>query len=346
VTHKGQIGQSPGRNPWNVGGKGHPGGVSDDLIPCTSRLAGIVTAAELVKAGLSPAQIRRLVRQGALLRVGFGIYARAAAADSARDPAGAQALRVAAALAAMGPGCVGSHHGAAVIHGLDLLGRHPLAVALTRPPGGTSSKTARPGVRLHTAALCAGHVTVRRGLPVTSVARTVVDLARGSSFRAGVVVADSALRREQTSKAELQSVLADCHHWPGVARARQVVAFSDPRAESVFESISRVVFRDHGLPPPDLQVWVGDEEMVIGRVDFLWDAYRTIGEADGLIKYATPAQAMAQLRRDARLRQAGFEVVHFTWDEITRAPGQVAASFWAAFRRGGRASPGGFPRIR
>jgi very-short-patch-repair endonuclease len=78
---------------------------------------------------------------------------------------------------------------------------------------------------------------------------------------------------------------------------------------------------------------MGDDEVVIGRVDFLWRAYRTIGEADGAIKYADPSRALAQLQRDAELRAAGFEVVHFTWDEIVRVPSQVAASIRAAFRR-------------
>jgi very-short-patch-repair endonuclease len=94
------------------------------------------------------------------------------------------------------------------------------------------------------------------------------------------------------------------------------------------------MFHDHGLPPPDLQAWVGDEDNIIGRADFLWRAYRTVGEADGSVKYADPARAMAQLDRDARLRAAGFEVVHFTWQQITRAPGQVVASIKVAFRRG------------
>jgi len=58
------------------------------------------------------------------------------------------------------------------------------------------------------------------------------------------------------------------------------------------------------------------------------------GEADGAIKYATPARAMAQLDRDARLREAGFEVVHFTWQQVTRTPDQVVASIKTAFRRG------------
>jgi very-short-patch-repair endonuclease len=80
---------------------------------------------------------------------------------------------------------------------------------------------------------------------------------------------------------------------------------------------------------------VGDDR-VIGRADFLWRAYRTIGEAGGAIKYSDPSRAIAQLRRDASLRAAGFEVVHFTWDEIIRVPGQVAAGI-RAFRRGAAA---------
>jgi hypothetical protein len=111
-----------------------------------------------------------------------------------------------------------------------------------------------------------------------------------------------------------------------------VIAFSDSRAESVLESLSRAVFHESGLPPPDLQVWVGDDGEVIGRVDFLWRRYRTIGEADGAFKYQTPDRARAQLDRDARLRAAGYEVVHFTWPEITRAPAQVVDSIRLAFR--------------
>jgi very-short-patch-repair endonuclease len=95
------------------------------------------------------------------------------------------------------------------------------------------------------------------------------------------------------------------------------------------------VFHQFGLPPPDLQVWVGDDGEVIGRADFLWRRYNTIGEADGAFKYQTPARARAQLDRDARLRAAGYEVVHFTWPEITRVPAQVVDAIQVAFRRSG-----------
>lgn len=82
---------------------------------------------------------------------------------------------------------------------------------------------------------------------------------------------------------------------------------------------------------------MGDDDFVIGRADFLWGQYRTIGEADGAIKYADPSRAVAQLERDARLRDAGYEVVHFSWPQIVRTPAQVVARVRAAFQRGGAA---------
>lgn len=300
------------------------------------RLAGVMTAAELAAAGVSRGQLRRLVRRGALLRLAHGEYAPAdLVAATSRDRAGEHAVRASAALAGIRSRAVVSHHSAALIHGIELLGRPPCeTVTLTGPPGSTSRRTCRTGIRIHIAALPAGHVVTCRGMPVTSVARTVVDLARASSFRAGVVAADCALRSRQASKTDLDLCITACAGWPGIQNARRVAAFADGRSESVLESISRVAFHDLGLPPPDLQAWVGGEDEIIGRADFLWRAYRTVGEADGAIKYADPARAMAQLDRDAKLRAAGFEVVHFTWQAITRTPDQVVASINTAFRRG------------
>jgi hypothetical protein len=300
------------------------------------RFARILTTARLNAGGVPDARIRRLVRRGVLVPVGHGAYVRAK--DVGGDQAGEHALRVAAVLAIARPGPAGSHRSAALIHGLDLLApwRPDGVITVTRPVG-LGSGTGPAGVHVHVAALPGEHVTMRSGVRVTSVARTVVDLARTSPFRDGVVVADSALRNGQTSKDELLSVVADCAKWPGIRRARMVVDFCDGKSESVLESISRVAFRDHGLPAPELQVWVGGEETgVVGRADFLWRRHQTIGEADGAVKYADPDRAISQLRRDAALRRAGFQVVHFTWYEINKVPHQVAASIWEAFRRGGR----------
>lgn len=294
-----------------------------------------MTTAGLLEAGVSPGRIRQLVRRGVLSPVGRGTYVRASIAANLGQR-GQHVLGLASVLAAAYPGVVGSHESAAIVHKLDRIGPWPAETTVTHPPG-AGRGSGRPGVRVHVAALPESHVTVRGGIRVTSVGRTVVDLARTSSFRAGVVAADSALRGALTTKDDLRTVLADCGRWPGLAQARLVVDFSDGLSESALESISRVAFREQGIPEPELQAWVGgDDEGVVGRADFLWRRYATIGEADGAVKYADPERAIQQLRRDARLREAGFEVVHFTWQEIVQAPGQVAASLRAAFRRGAR----------
>jgi len=189
---------------------------------------------------------------------------------------------------------------------------------------------------MHKVTLPEAHIRYRDGIPVTSVARTVVDLARTLPFRSGVVVADSALHGYQVGKGELEAVLRDCARWPGLVKARRVVAFSDWLAESPFESIARVAFADGGLPPPMLQVWIMGSRDPIGRVDFLWDKHATIAEADGAMKYADPDRARQQLKRDSELRRAGYEVVHFTWRDLVTIPDQVIGWIRAAFARSAR----------
>ena len=294
-----------------------------------------MTAAELACAGFSGEQVRVLVRNDILRPVRRGIYAKAGRARQlAGSQLGERALRVAAAVTAAGPRAVGSHHDAALLHGLALLDKPPDdVIAISRPPDSPGSRRPMPGIKLYLAGLPASHVAVVAGVPVTTVSRTVVDLARTMPFRSGVVVADSALHSGRASKPELGAVIAACERWPGVSRARQVAEFADRLSESPFESIARVAFRDGGLPPPELQVWVGDDAGQIGRVDFLWRRHGTVAEADGALKYADPERARRQLRRDARLREAGFEVVHFTWAELMTAPEQVISSIRAAFRR-------------
>ena len=301
----------------------------------------VATSGQLVATGMSPYRISRLVEQGKLRALPRGVYTLPDAGAAGTDGAREHALLVAAVLARCDFPVVASHRSAAVIHGLDLIGRQPAeAVTVTRSPGAHGSRSLRAGVTVHSAELPASHVIVRDGIRLTSVARTVVDLARTGTFREGVVAADSALRDRRTTVPEMHAVILDCARWPGIRRARDVVAFSDHRAESALESIGRVVFREFGLPAPELQVWVGGDLGVVGRADYLWQRYRTIAEADGALKYAQPGQAIAQLDRDARLRDAGFEVVHFTWQEIMMTPWQVAARISAAFARGGaRPSP-------
>jgi Protein of unknown function (DUF559) len=302
--------------------------------PRTGRIADIVTTAELLKAGWRRDQIRDCTRRGDLLVVRRGIYAEGAHARKLLSLKGGEellAISAATALTGTGAGAVVSHQSAAYLHKVDLVGRRDLTVHLTRPPGADMHAPAR--IRLHSADLPAAHVTAHLGLPVTTPARTSIDLARTLPFRAGVVAADSALHHRLTTTEELQSVLAFCSRWRGAAKAADVIGFADRRSESPLESIARVVFRDCGLPPPELQALIGTADDV-ARVDFYWGQYRTIVEVDGAVKYADPLRARAQLERDSWLRSLGYEVVHFTWHEITTMPDFVGTRIREAFRRG------------
>ena len=204
-------------------------------LPSSDRFAGITTTAELSAAGLSPAMIRTLVRHGELTPVCREAYAHAelAARAKAARPRGERMLSAAAAIAVASKHVFASHYDAAIVHGLALLAPPPAdIITLSRPHWSPGSRTGRPGTVMHRVALPASHVRIRDGIPVTSVARTVVDLARTLSFSSGVVVADSALHGFQTGKGELESVVRDCVRWPGISKARQVVDFSDALAES------------------------------------------------------------------------------------------------------------------
>ena len=311
-------------------------GVSITVSGQKARVARLMTTAELLAGGWSERRIRTLAKRGDLIAIGRGVYADG---DKARKllslSGGDQLLAVAAAVAVVGRGAVLSHQSAAYLHKVDVLGRpdsHDTTVALTCPAH--RGRRGRNGIQIHTASLSADQVTEVIGLPVTTAARTVVDLARTLEFRAGVVAADSALHQRLVTKADLLAQIAGCPRWRGARRAAEVVEFADGLAESPLESIARVVFRDRGLPAPQLQAWFGAGFDDSVRVDFYWPKYRTVAEVDGALKYSDPMRARAQLRRDSWLRGQGLEVVHFDWQEIIGAPDAVAAAIRTAFRRG------------
>lgn len=302
-------------------------------VPDAVRKNRVGTVSEWRAAGITSAQFRSLTRAGDLVRVRRGVYATRPAVESARtDQRQGHALRVAGARAAVGRHAVASHQSAALLHGIELLRNPPDgAVWLTRPPGQYRSPSPR-GVHLHSAGLPGQQVMRLYGLPVTTATRTVIDLARALSFMEGVVAVDSALRRGKTTDLGLADILRSCAGWPGSDRARRVTGFSNGDAGSVLESCARVKFAEAGLPAPVLQAAIATSDAeFIGRVDFCWPAYRVIAEADGMAKYDEPRRAREQIMRDIRLRDAGYKVVHFTWEELFGTPGRVIARIRAAF---------------
>jgi very-short-patch-repair endonuclease len=293
----------------------------------------VASTAEWHAAGLTPPRFRSLVRSGDLIRVWHGVYAtRSAVAWGKANPARSHALLAMAVRVAVGRDSVASHQSAALIHGLDLYPAASSAVILTRPKIRPSGRLKSAGVFFHTAELPDNHVTKVFGVRVTSVPRTVVDLARASSFMSAVVTADSALKGGAITKEALVAVCDACAGWPGIRQARRAVDFSDPRAESVLESCARVIFAEDGLEPPDLQFTVTGRDFRYS-VDFYWPAHRVIAEADGEVKYSDPRSAVRQLQRDQRLRDLGYQVVHFTWRELFREPEVVTGRVRRALGR-------------
>ncbi|MGH3736009.1 MAG: DUF559 domain-containing protein [Micromonosporaceae bacterium] len=230
------------------------------------------------------------------------------------------ALRVGAGVLKLRGEPVASHETAALLWGLPTLRPPTTALQLTRPRRGRGTDKRYPGIVVHQAGLPANHRAVRLGAPVTNVARTVADLARTRSFRAGLVAGDAALRMGLCTREELVATCTDCTRWPGVRMARAVAGFVDVRAESPLESLSRAAFHEYGLPAPELQVWLTDYD----RVDFLWRRQRVIGEADGLAKYTTRDDLLREKTRQELLERMGFRFVRWTWDEIFRRPDAIA----------------------
>jgi very-short-patch-repair endonuclease len=291
------------------------------------------------QAALAGAVTRRRLEQaiasGAVVCIGDGVVVGALVlADP--DPTVVHAALVTAALMRAEGEPVGSHGSAALLHGLSRLGRPSGRVRLTRAGG--RYRRMEVGARIHVAGLPREHVTTVHGTPVTTMARTVVDLARTVSFRSGVVVADSAMRLG-CRREELEAVLARCRRWPGIRRAREVVRFARAEAETPLESISRVFFRDRGLPEPELQVQVGGELGPDGRVDFYWRQFGVVGESDGLVKYDDDPTALRRekLRHEA-LEDAGFTVVRWTWEDVWRFPDDLDRRIRRAFSRAARAA--------
>jgi very-short-patch-repair endonuclease len=158
------------------------------------------------------------------------------------------------------------------------------------------------------------HVFEQGGIRVTTLPRTAVDLARTLPFRESVIALD-AIRRTCSAE-QLREALDECARWSDVGKARLAIEFADPRSESALESLSRAAFHEHGVPRPRVQAEVRGASGRRYRVDFLWDAWRLIGESDGAEKYVDREALLAEKRREDDLREAGYGFIRWSYAEI------------------------------
>ena len=296
---------------------------------------------QLLALGRSDADLGRLTRSGDLQRIRRGAYSPYAPATLTLEERHRQLI--AATMPQLRRGGVLSHGSAAVWHGLPVWSGAVAQVHLTRPRSDLVGG-GRVGRQLvvHAGLLDLSDVIAIDGYPITSLARTVVDVARTRPFEQTVAAADAALAAG-LSGTVLEAALGPVRGYPGVAAARKALVFADARSESPGESVSRVRLAAAGIPAPVLQYEVVDTGgALVGRADFAWPELMTLGEFDGRSKYGRllrPGESVAdviyaeKLREDA-LRDLGWQVVRWTWAEITEAVAVVVERLHRAFARG------------
>ncbi|MCW2614617.1 MAG: hypothetical protein JWN08_1611 [Frankiales bacterium] len=269
---------------------------------------------------------RGLVRRGVLVVLRHGVYGDGRLLAQT-DPTTLALVQVRAESLVRRRDEVATGLTAAAAHGLPFLGRLPVQPRLSLPREvGERPREDRPRSWLPDE-----EVTSVDGLPVSTIARTVVDVARTRPFAFAVVTADAALARGAT-RDELAVVLERCRRWPGSRSARRVVEFADALSESALESLGRARFEEAGLPRPELRVELSDADRLV-RVDHRWARSRTVAEADGLLKYDSPDVLRKEKLREDWLRDRGEQVVRYVWDEALRRPDVIVDRLRRAFLR-------------
>jgi hypothetical protein len=259
---------------------------------------------------MSDADIRTAVRRGNLTRMHRGVFL----VHRQQEP-NLLDLLMAARVATRG-GIVAGHSAARL---WSLEGACVSAPELVLPPDDTREQ--RPGLRLSWRALHPSEIVEQRGMPVTTVGRTLIDLARREPTSAILPLVDSALCKRLLLPSDLGALAT------ATRRGQNTFLLADGRAESVFESVVRLDLIRAGHHPEELQYDVHDQRGAwIARVDMAWPSRGLVVELDGFATHGTPQALRADLRRQNALVAAGWTVLRFTWADRRRIPGAVSAA--------------------
>ena len=193
---------------------------------------------------------------------------------------------------------------------------------------------------MHGAPFTDDEVEMIDGVAVTSIPRTMVDLARTLESSRAAVPGDEVVRRGWTTD-DLMVAARRATRWPGVRRARRLIPLLDGRSESAGESRSRVLIARLGFPTPQLQHELFDSYgRLVARGDFAWPELQLLGEYDGRMKYGVdnPSDQRPEdvvwsekIREDA-VRDLDWNVVRWTTHHLDH-PAELAALLDRAFRR-------------
>ncbi len=264
-----------------------------------------IARAQLLTAGFSPTAIKRRVAEGRLEIVGQGVLAIAPALEHDRWGAWMGATLT-------HPGTFLSHVSAAVAWGL--LSFEYALVSVTR--AGSGGPRRHGDLMVHRSRTLEGDTTTHEGIPITTVARTLVDIAGRVSKPALARAVREAVRLEHITLHELGDALGRFRGRRGVGELAAAVArYADlplRRARSGAEIRALEVLRDAGRPMPGLNIRIAGEE-----ADLSWPKRRLIVEVDGGPFHLDAGE---DARKEKAWRDAGWTVKRIPSDDVYDRP--------------------------
>jgi hypothetical protein len=273
---------------------------------------GVVARRQLLGLGLDPNSIQYRLDVGRLHRVHRGIY------SVGHRLVSASGICLAAVLAC-GPDAVLSHRSGAWLWALRSDDRPRVDVTIPRYLPG------RPGIQCHVAAVPEDERTVKDGIPVTTVPRTLLDLAavlRPHQLERAIEQAE-VLRLTDTLS--LPAVLQRYPGRRGSARLRKLIAEGQVGAAVTRSKLERrflAFVAETGLPRPEVNAWLHVAGDWI-EVDCVWRAERLALELDSRAVHETPAAFESDRARDRRLQVAGWRPIRVTWRQLHHDPRAV-----------------------
>lgn len=220
-----------------------------------------------------------------------------------------------AAVLACGDEAVLSHHSAAALWGIGKERRGRVDVSIRR-----RCRHRRAGIRaMSRPSLPAGDLTLCDGIPVTSPARTLVDISIDLAETALERAVNDADKHDLIDPEALRAALEGFAGEPGV---RQLRALLDRQAFLLSDSDLEILFRPiataAGLPQPQTKAWVNGYE-----VDFFWPELGLVVETDGLRYHRTASEQTRDRRRDQAHVAAGLTQLRFTHWQVKHEPVHV-----------------------
>lgn len=296
-----------------------PTGSERRLARLAEKQLGLFTRAQAARAGLPVRTINRRVRSRRWDEVHAGVY-RIAGCPSSPDQ------QVLAAVLAAGAGAAASHRSAGALwHLRGVAAPEPeVVVCFPRDP--------RPsGVRIYrTRTLRPEDVTTLGPVPITTPARTLLDLSFVLNSVSLEDALDDALQRKLVTRRQLEARLAGAQHGvSGVEALRRLLALraEGHLGESGFENRLRRVLVSGGLPAPVPQFVVRDQDgSFIARVDLAYPAAQLAVEADGYAFHSGRRAFERDRDRQNGLINAGWRVLRVTPSRLDRDPAGVKAS--------------------